>query len=747
MAGTVDNSLGGSDELSPELYLDRFKVHKVLGEGSYGKVKLCYDTVTRRMVAIKIIPKESLKKTAHVTRLKREVRIMRLLHHPNITRLYDVVETDSQIVLTMEHVQGGELFDYIVAQKRLKDRVARRLFRQIVSALEYCHRSSIIHRDLKPENLLLDSDKNIKIIDFGFVKLFDKHECLQTFCGSPFYASPEMILGRQYQGPEVDIWSMGVILFALLNGHLPFTDSNTTELYKKIANGIYETRTAYMSPDSADLIKRMLTVDASARITIAEIRNHRWVMQDNDEPPTSYIPDRADFLTSPPDANILAKFPMYGMDLHAAETSLTCAENGPAWGLYHLLVEHEIWEQSRSAEFNENGAESGPTSPTSPPESQLSSSPVTSGGSLKTKRNIHKLSLGRVPGRLTMDSPRGPSTPGPIPTKNPFDLPTTAPGTARRPRSLIEGVEKDAHGSLGRRRATTTANGHYGSVVDASPPMSPMDKTDAEYFSTSRSLNRRKTTGGADGGKDSLSRRNSLSRRRANGSERDTHSAKPTTPSPQTQMDGFFPPTAVPAPDSQQQQPQQFQSVRRRGSLLSRESTLKEEHASTVPRNAESAKKPSPVISTPTHSSINVNATSSTTTPSNSVTERRPSLPRIGLNLSSLPKRLFRRMSTSQNAASPTNTSTPSTASADTTSTKPPGDIMAEIQRAMDACDMKYTTLSTMRIKGVGRESTVEIEICRIKGTDIHALQMKRVKGSSLQYQATCQNLISRWHL
>ncbi|KAJ3037877.1 hypothetical protein HK097_003346, partial [Rhizophlyctis rosea] len=338
-------------------YLDRFQCQRVLGEGSYGKVKLAFDMIANRTVALKIIQKSTLKKASHITRLKREVRIMRLLHHPNITQLYDVIETEKEIVLVMEHVEGGELFDYIVAHKRLKEKIARRLFRQVISAVDYCHQSSVIHRDLKPENILLDTERNIKIIDFGFVKLYDREDMLKTFCGSPFYASPEMILGKQYIGPEVDIWSMGVILFALLNGHLPFRDANTTELYRKISHGVYETQTQYMTGSSADLIKRMLTVDPEKRATLEEVRHHPWVLDGYPEgPPESLVPKRPEKVDEP-DQMILSKFPMYGLESSAGEEALkTGADSGPYYALYCLLKE--------SQELMLGGV--SPTSPTKP---------------------------------------------------------------------------------------------------------------------------------------------------------------------------------------------------------------------------------------------------------------------------------------------------------------------------------------------------------------------------------------------
>ncbi|KAJ3163572.1 hypothetical protein HDU86_000153 [Geranomyces michiganensis] len=678
--------MSSADDVAADspLYLDRFKVEKVLGEGSYGKVKLCYDTLSRRMVAVKIIPKESLKKTAHVTRLKREVRIMRLLHHPNITRLYDVIETDTQIVLTMEHVQGGELFDYIVAQKRLKDRVARRLFRQIISALDYCHQSSIIHRDLKPENLLLDKNKDIKIIDFGFVKLFDRQESLQTFCGSPFYASPEMILGKQYQGPEVDVWSMGVILFALLNGHLPFTDANTTELYRKIAQGIYETRTSYMSPDSADLIKRMLTVDASQRATIAEIRQHRWVMQDHEEPPPALVPDRADFRSSPPDPAVLAKFPMYGMDLATSEKLLLQAEKGPAWGLYHLLVEHEQWEAAR-VKSGQDGTDGGTGEDSATASTNLCASPLPSPSLASTqaavvssprKKNIHRLSLGRPSPRISVEAPRGPSTPNPMPTENPFDLPPTTArgtGTGGRPRSVMDEKWNYLQGRLRPESAAPVTNG---------------------YGFPSTSLN---------GIKDGVN-------------------TPPTENAPSP-----IPPI-----------------VRRRASItqvsrqisVSRPDPVRLENTYSGPESptSTSSRKQS-IISV-----VDENAADGTVLPDG----RRGSLPRIGMNLSTLPKRLFRRISNASSIGAP---QTPTTASADTTSTKPLADIVAEIERALAVYNIKTSTLSPTKIKGSAPQSTIEIEIRRIKGTEIHALQMRRIKGTSLAYQTLCQNLISQWKL
>ncbi|ORZ38998.1 kinase-like domain-containing protein, partial [Catenaria anguillulae PL171] len=268
-----------------------YKIDRTLGQGTYGKVKLGLHQQTGEKVAIKIIEKANIQSQRQVARIQREIRFLKLLHHPHIVKVYEVHETAEQIFIVMEFVQGGELFDYIVSHKRVKEKEARAFYRMMLSALHYCHANAVIHRDLKPENLLLDNDKTIKIIDFGFGNTFKPHGLLETFCGSPFYAAPEMILGKKYEGPEVDMWSVGVILFALLCGHLPFDDENIKELYKKIAAGSF-TCPSYLSPSAKHLIQRLITVDPRKRATLDEVLNHAWVNEGFTRPPHSYLPER-----------------------------------------------------------------------------------------------------------------------------------------------------------------------------------------------------------------------------------------------------------------------------------------------------------------------------------------------------------------------------------------------------------------------------------------------------------------------
>ncbi|RKO98770.1 hypothetical protein CXG81DRAFT_15462, partial [Caulochytrium protostelioides] len=253
-----------------------YTMRKSLGQGTFGKVRLGQHQQTHDLVAIKIIDKANIVTPKQRNSVQREVRLMKILQHPHIVRVHTVLEDAARIHMVMAYASRGELFDYIVQCGRIPEPEARRMFRQIVSAIDYCHRNSVIHRDLKPENVLLDDDLNVKIIDFGFGNTFHRERVLDTFCGSPFYAAPEMIRGVCYTGPEVDLWSMGVILFAMLCGHLPFDAPVMGDLYNCISKGQYTTP-AHVSPGAADLIRRFLTVQPRERITMPQVLAHPWL--------------------------------------------------------------------------------------------------------------------------------------------------------------------------------------------------------------------------------------------------------------------------------------------------------------------------------------------------------------------------------------------------------------------------------------------------------------------------------------
>ncbi|XP_036417192.1 MAP/microtubule affinity-regulating kinase 4 isoform X1 [Colossoma macropomum] len=267
------NSIASCSDEHP--HIGNYRLLKTIGKGNFAKVKLARHILTGREVAIKIIDKTQLNPTS-LQKLFREVRIMKGLNHPNIVQLFEVIETEKTLYLIMEYASGGEVFDYLVAHGRMKEKEARAKFRQIVSAVHYCHQKNIVHRDLKAENLLLDSESNIKIADFGFSNEFTLGNKLDTFCGSPPYAAPELFQGKKYDGPEVDIWSLGVILYTLVSGSLPFDGQNLKELRERVLRGKYRVP-FYMSTDCESILRRFLVLNPTKRCSLEQIMKDKWM--------------------------------------------------------------------------------------------------------------------------------------------------------------------------------------------------------------------------------------------------------------------------------------------------------------------------------------------------------------------------------------------------------------------------------------------------------------------------------------
>ncbi|XP_077089446.1 serine/threonine-protein kinase MARK2 isoform X17 [Siphateles boraxobius] len=272
-----------------------YRLLKTIGKGNFAKVKLAKHVLTGREVAVKIIDKTQLNSSS-LQKLFREVRIMKVLNHPNIVKLFEVIETEKTLYLVMEYASGGEVFDYLVAHGRMKEKEARAKFRQIVSAVQYCHQKCIVHRDLKAENLLLDADMNIKIADFGFSNEFTLGNKLDTFCGSPPYAAPELFQGKKYDGPEVDVWSLGVILYTLVSGSLPFDGQNLKELRERVLRGKYRIP-FYMSTDCENLLKKFLILNPTKRGSLEQqIMKDRWMnVGHEDEEMKPYIEPQPDY--------------------------------------------------------------------------------------------------------------------------------------------------------------------------------------------------------------------------------------------------------------------------------------------------------------------------------------------------------------------------------------------------------------------------------------------------------------------
>uniref|UniRef100_A0A7N6BYD3 Protein kinase domain-containing protein n=1 Tax=Anabas testudineus TaxID=64144 RepID=A0A7N6BYD3_ANATE len=279
-------------------YVGPYRLEKTLGKGQTGLVKLGVHCVTCQKVAIKIVNREKLSESV-LMKVEREIAILKLIEHPHVLKLHDVYENKKYLYLVLEHVSGGELFDYLVKKGRLTPKEARKFFRQIMSALDFCHSHSICHRDLKPENLLLDEKNNIRIADFGMASLQVGDSLLETSCGSPHYACPEVIRGEKYDGRKADVWSCGVILFALLVGALPFDDDNLRNLLEKVKLGVFH-MPHFIPPDCQNLLRGMIEVDASKRLTLEQIQKHTWYIGGKNEPePEQPVPRKVTIRSLP----------------------------------------------------------------------------------------------------------------------------------------------------------------------------------------------------------------------------------------------------------------------------------------------------------------------------------------------------------------------------------------------------------------------------------------------------------------
>ncbi|XP_055342683.1 5'-AMP-activated protein kinase catalytic subunit alpha-2-like isoform X2 [Paramacrobiotus metropolitanus] len=340
------DSSGGPAQ--PLVKIGHYILGETLGTGTFGKVKVARHQVTGHKVAVKILNRQKIKSLDVVGKIRREIQNLKLFRHPHIIKLYQVISTPTDIFMIMEYVSGGELFDYIVKHGRLKENEARRFFQQIISGVAYCHRHMVVHRDLKPENLLLDSKLNVKIADFGLSNMMMDGEFLRTSCGSPNYAAPEVISGKLYAGPEVDIWSCGVILYALLVGALPFDDEHVPTLFRKIKSGVFPIPGS-LSQSVVSLLCHMLQVDPIKRATVQDIRNHEWFQKDL---PCTLFPDDDDASAAIVDIDavreVCEKFGVEDQDVHAALLSSDPYDQLSI--AYHLIVDNKRFGAEEATE-------------------------------------------------------------------------------------------------------------------------------------------------------------------------------------------------------------------------------------------------------------------------------------------------------------------------------------------------------------------------------------------------------------
>ncbi|TRY84880.1 hypothetical protein DNTS_017995 [Danionella cerebrum] len=358
-----------------------YDIERTLGKGNFAVVKLARHRITKTEVAIKIIDKTQLD-AVNLEKIYREVQIMKMLDHPHIIKLYQraalrarlshldprflpapsavaqgpnctqllhtrshsskglVMETKNMLYLVTEYAKNGEIFDYLAKHGRLTEPEARRKFWQILSAVEYCHNRNIVHRDLKAENLLLDGHMNIKIADFGFGNFFQSGKPLATWCGSPPYAAPEVFEGQQYEGPQLDIWSMGVVLYVLVCGALPFDGPSLPVLRQRVLEGRFRIP-YFMTEDCEHLIRRMLVLDPSKRLSIGQIKEHKWMVME--------VPVQRALLyqqTSEGESGVgeyseqvLRLMHSLGIDQHKTVESLQNKSYNHFAAIYYLLVE------------------------------------------------------------------------------------------------------------------------------------------------------------------------------------------------------------------------------------------------------------------------------------------------------------------------------------------------------------------------------------------------------------------------
>ncbi|KAJ4982304.1 hypothetical protein NE237_033141 [Protea cynaroides] len=259
------------------ILMQRYELGRLLGQGTFAKVYHAKNIKTSQSVAIKLIDKEKVLRVGLIDQIKREISVMRLVRHPNVVQLYEVMASKTKIYFAMEYVKGGELFNK-VAKGKLKEEVARKYFQQLIGAVDFCHSREVYHRDIKPENLLLDENGNLKVSDFGLSALGEscRHDgLLHTTCGTPAYVAPEVINKKGYDGAKADIWSCGVVLFVLLAGYLPFQDSNLMEMYRKISRGEFKCP-GWFSPEVRKLLVRILDPNPQTRLSIVKIMENPW---------------------------------------------------------------------------------------------------------------------------------------------------------------------------------------------------------------------------------------------------------------------------------------------------------------------------------------------------------------------------------------------------------------------------------------------------------------------------------------
>lgn len=462
---------------SEEPHIGKYKLLKTIGKGNFAKVKLAKHVPTGKEVAIKIIDKTQLN-PGSLQKLFREVRIMKMLDHPNIVKLFQVIETEKTLYLVMEYASGGEVFDYLVLHGRMKEKEARAKFRQIVSAVQYCHQKRIIHRDLKAENLLLDGEMNIKIADFGFSNEFTPGAKLDTFCGSPPYAAPELFQGKKYDGPEVDVWSLGVILYTLVSGSLPFDGSTLRELRERVLRGKYRIP-FYMSTDCENLLKKFLVLNPAKRASLESIMRDKWMNTGYEEDELRpYIEPQQDFK----DHKRIEALVCLGYNRQEIEFSLAEAKYDDVFATYLLLGR-------KSTDPESDGSRSG---------SSLSLRTAAAGNQPPQAQQTNAHGVGTTTTAANSTTSTATTTTSNFKRQNTIDSASIKENTARIAQMQVQTTRpSSAAPKLEPRSRTLTGNARRTHTYDTPPPQPP--KTEPTHDAPSLNSQVSTTGSGAAG--------------------------------------------------------------------------------------------------------------------------------------------------------------------------------------------------------------------------------------------------------
>ncbi|XP_042209356.1 serine/threonine-protein kinase SIK1-like isoform X1 [Homarus americanus] len=424
-----------AEKLKAPVKVGFYDIEKTIGKGNFAVVKLARHRITKTEVAIKIIDKSQLDAT-NLQKVHREVKVLKSLDHPHIIKLYQVMESKNMIYLVSEYASNGEMFDYIARYGRMSESMARRKFWQILSAVEYCHNRHIVHRDLKAENLLMDVNMNMKIADWGFSNYYTPADTLNTWCGSPPYAAPEVFEGKKYIGPEIDIWSLGVVLYVLVCGALPFDGATLPALRDRVLSGRFRIP-YFMSSDCEQLVRKMLVLDPTRRYSVEQIKRHRW-MQAEEPPRLSFdSPTIRAEKTTDPNEQVLRVMQELGIDINRTRESLLSEAYDNYTAIYLLLLER--FKQHRSSLHSDKhaGLEQQRRRPSSVAEAAMRKmcAMVPTGKASPTSANIHATQLTGSSG----------STIGGIPTP-----PLSETSTIISPLITQEGMIGRPYGHTGR---------------------------------------------------------------------------------------------------------------------------------------------------------------------------------------------------------------------------------------------------------------------------------------------------------